>query len=266
MIEENIKMAVEGDKMALEKVVIEIQGLIYNLALRMLWHPEEAEDATQEVLIKIITNLGSFQHKSSFKTWVYRLASNTLINYKKRIQRQQLSFDKYATYLNQGFSDEIHYTPNEAERKLLIIEAKVGCSNAMLQCLNPESRMVYIVGEILEFNSQEGAFILDTNPVNFRKKLSRARARLHSFLNNNCGIVNPANKCRCYKKVDHAIQMRHIDPKNLLFTKGDETERLMQDINTIQSEVNLYQTNPDYQSPEKLLGEVKRIITANIKN
>jgi RNA polymerase sigma factor (sigma-70 family) len=256
-----VEQAVNGDKKALEKIVVQIQGLVYNLAIRMLWHPDDAKDATQDILIKIITNLSSFNHKSAFKTWVYRLASNNLINFKKKRFVSSISFDQYETQLNQGLSDTILYTTNKAEQNLLIQEAKVGCSNAMLQCLNKESRLTYIIGEILEFNSKEGAIILKITPENFRKKLSRARKSLHNFLNDNCGIVNRENKCRCYKKVDNSIKNGFIQPDNLLFTENIKDNNLIHTIENIGNEVNLYQTNPEYTASENFLNEVRRIVT-----
>jgi len=168
---------------------------------------------------------------------------------------------EYSTYLNQGLSNNIKYTNNEAEQKLLIIEAKVGCSNAMLQCLNAENRLVYIIGEILEFNGNEGSFILDYTPVNFRKRLSRAREKMSSFLNSNCGIINPSNKCKCHKKVDDAIDKKYINPNQLLFAKTNRTEELIESINTIQTQVGLHQSNPNYKTPEKILKGIKKIIT-----
>ncbi|MGB0523123.1 MAG: RNA polymerase sigma factor [Flammeovirgaceae bacterium] len=261
-LEEKVKLAVSGDKKALEKIVITIQDMIYNLALRMLWHPEDAKDAAQEILIKVITNLSSFKHRSTFKTWVYRLATNTLINFKKKKFNQPISFDSHAVQLQEGLSETISYSNNKAEQSLLIEEAKVGCSNAMLQCLNKESRITYIIGEILEFNSKEGATILQVSPENFRKRLSRARKSLHNFLQSNCGLVNPANTCRCHKKVDHSIKKGWITPNNLLFGTHQKHDRLIQAIEAIQNEVALYQSNPEYEAPEILLQEVKRIITA----
>ena len=71
-----VEKANSGDKNALELVVIEIKDLVYNLSLKMLLFPEDAKDATQEILIKIITHLSTFNHKSQFKTWVYRVATN----------------------------------------------------------------------------------------------------------------------------------------------------------------------------------------------
>ena len=260
-LEETVKKAVKGDKKALEEVVIEIQDLIYNLAIRMLWHPDNAKDATQDILIKIITNLGSFNHKSAFTTWVYKLTSNHLLNIKKKENASSLNFEKYEQQLNQDFSNSINYTKNQAEQKLLIQEAKIGCSNAMLQCLNEENRITYIIGEILEFNSKESAVILGISPENFRKRLSRTRNNLHQFLNNNCGIINPKNKCRCHKKVDSSIKKGFINPNNLLFTSNIKNTNLINSIENIQDEVSFYQSNPKYNTPKTLLKEVKRIVT-----
>jgi len=260
-LEKLVSQAVSGDKKSLEEIVIQIQDIVYNLAIRMLWHPDDAKDATQDILIKVITNLSSFKHKSAFKTWVYRLASNSLINFKKKKFINSISFDEYEMQLNQGLSDKIEYTTNKAKQNLLVQEAKVGCSNAMLQCLNQESRLTYIIGEILDFNSKEGAVILDITPENFRKKLSRARKNLHNFLNNNCGIINPKNKCRCYKKVDSSIKSGFIQPNNLLFAQNKKNTNLISTIENIENEVSLYQTNPEYNAPEILLKEVKRIVS-----
>jgi RNA polymerase sigma factor (sigma-70 family) len=58
-----------GDRQALEDLVHRHQAWIYNIAVRMLHHPQDAEDATQEILIKVLTRLASFEGRSSFRTW-----------------------------------------------------------------------------------------------------------------------------------------------------------------------------------------------------
>jgi RNA polymerase sigma factor (sigma-70 family) len=74
-LEQLVQQAQSGDKSALEHIVEQIQTKIYGLALRMLWHPEDARDATQEILIRIITRLGSFHGESKFTTWAYKVAA-----------------------------------------------------------------------------------------------------------------------------------------------------------------------------------------------
>jgi len=66
-----IKNAIQGDRQALEGLIVSVQDLVYNLALKMLLFPEDAKDASQEILIRVITHLSTFKGKSSFKTWVF---------------------------------------------------------------------------------------------------------------------------------------------------------------------------------------------------
>ncbi len=257
-----VAKAVNGDKIALEQVVKQTQDMLYNLALKMLWHPEEAKDATQEILIKMVTNLSKFGNRSSFKTWVYRLACNELLNYKAKHFRKKLNFEDFQWQLNQDQSEQISVTQNKAEKLLLIQEAKIGCSSAMLQCLDRESRLTYIVGEILAFNSNEAASILSIKPEAFRKRLSRIRVAVRSFVSQNCGLVNQKNDCRCHKKVDSNINLGIINRDNLLFASKDN-KKLVKIIDNVQNEVALFQSNPNYMAPKKLLREVKRILTTS---
>ena len=259
-LEQVVTQAIDGDKQALDQIINQIQSLIYNLSLKMLWHPEDAQDATQEILIKVITNLSSFRGDSAFTTWVYKISSNTLLNFKQKKWNQTISFDEFQEQLLDGISDSIGYTQNKAEQNLLTLEAKVGCSHAMLQCLNRESRVVYILGEILELTSQEGAVVLNLSPENFRQKLSRVRKKIQEFVNTNCGLVNSSCACRCDKKVDSSIQKGMIQPKELLFVERGEGHSLIEEIDSIQSEVNLFQSNPKYNTPEVMLTEIKNTV------
>jgi RNA polymerase sigma factor (sigma-70 family) len=69
-----------GSREALDGLVRAVQRPIYNLALRMLQRPADAEDATQEILIKLVTYLAQFRGESAFSTWIYRVASSHLLN------------------------------------------------------------------------------------------------------------------------------------------------------------------------------------------
>jgi RNA polymerase sigma factor (sigma-70 family) len=73
-----VAQAVAGDRHAVEELLTAIQGDVYNLAVRMLWSSDDAADATQEILMKVVTRLSSFRGESTFRTWVYRVAANHL--------------------------------------------------------------------------------------------------------------------------------------------------------------------------------------------
>src|SRR5262245_3135783 len=135
-LELQVALAQAGDRVALESVVDSIQHDMYTLALRFLWHPQDAEDATQEILVRIITNLGGFRGESSFHTWVYRVACNTLLSLrKKRMEHQTLSFEEFGEDLSRGLSDAPLMVQPDIDEALLLEEVKIGCTLAMLLCL-----------------------------------------------------------------------------------------------------------------------------------
>lgn len=108
-IEQNkyVEAALEGDSQALETLLIEVKNFIFNLSLRMLGNVHDAQDATQDILIRIMTRLDSFHQESAFTTWVYRLSVNYLINYKKSIFAQHsLSFEFYEQDTKNGFMEK----------------------------------------------------------------------------------------------------------------------------------------------------------------
>jgi len=219
-LEAEVTLAKAGHQKSLESVVHAIQKDVYGVALRFLWHPQDAEDATQEILIKVITNLGGFRGESGFKTWVYRIASNTLLTLKKkRMERQAFTFDEFADDLSQGISSSISIEC-DIDDELLLEEVKIGCTLAMLMCLDRKYRLAYILGEIVELDHCEAALVLEISQATFRQQLSRARQRILSFMTSKCGLLNSANVCRCKKRVDTAITLGRIDPDNLLFASS----------------------------------------------
>jgi RNA polymerase sigma factor (sigma-70 family) len=82
-LEHLARRAVDGDRDALEELVTALQGDVYGLALRMLWNREDAEDATQEILVRAVTRLSQFDFRSRLKTWVYRIAVNYILDVKR---------------------------------------------------------------------------------------------------------------------------------------------------------------------------------------
>ncbi len=207
--------AAAGDRAALEALLGRHQGWIHNLALRMLWDAHDAEDATQEILVKIATRLASFRGESAVRTWVWRVAANHLLSRRRgRVEGVVHDFDCYANALG-SLPDEDEPGPEE---RLLVQEAKVGCTMGMLLCLDREQRLAFVLGEILGANDAEGADALGTTRDGFRQRLSRARRQLQSFLSGRCSLVDPLNPCRCARKTRAFVRAGIVDPARLQFT------------------------------------------------
>ncbi len=203
-LEEIAQRAVGGDRAALETLVRAMQSDIYGLALRMLCNREDAEDATQEILVRIVTRLSQFDFRSKLKTWAFRVAVNYILDVKKSaVERLRLSFESFAQDLTEGLGLE---APSETEYSLLIEEVKIGCSLAMLQCLDRPHRSAYVLGEILELSGTEAADVLEISPDLFRKRLQHARTAILKFTRNHCGLVSDAAACSCNRQVPAALR------------------------------------------------------------
>jgi RNA polymerase sigma factor (sigma-70 family) len=205
------RKAIDGDRDAVARIVRELQGSVYALALRMLWHPQDAEDATQEILVRVVTRLAQFDFASRLRTWVYRVATNYLLDVKKScVERQKLNFTSYAEDLAEGLSQD---GPFDAERSLLTEEVKLGCTLGMLQCLDRPHRLAYVLGEILELPAPEAAEAMSLEPAAFRKRLQRARDAIETFTRAHCGLVSDTAACACNRRVPVAIETGRVLPK-----------------------------------------------------
>ena len=206
-LETLVEQAKRGNRNALESLIERIQDRVYGLAIRMLGHPADAQDATQEILAKVVTHLVSFRQESAFTTWVYRVASHHLLTTRKRrAERKELTFEQCEGEIDRIASGPWLASSPEAEQGLLMEEIRIRCMQSILLCLDRGLRIAYILGEIFELTSDEGGYILSIAPTTFRKRLSRARKRIHNFMGKNCALVSPQNSCHCGKWGYNAIK------------------------------------------------------------
>jgi len=260
--------AKEGNREALESLVRAIQRDVYSLAMRFLWHPQDAEDATQEILIRVITGLSGFKGDSNFRTWVYRVASNTLLTLgKKRMEQTALSFEEFGEALAAGFSEAPLTDTHDVASALLLEEVKVGCTHAMLMCLDRDHRFAYILGEILDLDHREGAEILAISPAAFRKRLSRANTRIVSFMTSHCGLVEPANACHCRLRVNAAVEHGCVRPDELLFAQSlSQAKRFPEVLQTIRQleetrrAAALYRSHPQLEPSDTFMSWLTKLL------
>jgi RNA polymerase sigma factor (sigma-70 family) len=259
---ELIERAKEGDRAALEKLLLRHQAWVFNIAVRMVFQPEDAAEVTQEVLIKIVTRLSTFQGKCRFRTWLYRIAVNHVLNMRRRRRENEaLTFAAYGDAIN-GTPDSDLPDPNAVpvEVPVLVEETKNACTLGMLLCLDRKQRLVFTLGAILGASDTVGAEVLEITPDNFRQLLARARRDLHSFMNNQCGLVNANNPCSCAKKTKGFIQGGHVDPHNLMFVPQqvqrvrDLADEAVRDIDDLveRQHVEVFREHPFLQTPDQI--------------
>ncbi len=250
-----IDQATTGNKAALEAVLADVQDLVFNLSLRMLGTFHDAEDASQDILLKVMTHLSSFKGESAFTTWVFRIAVNHLKDYKKHMFAQfPLSFEFYGDDIRNGKLHDIPDLTQNVEKAILAEELKLSCTNVMLQCLDPESRCVFILGTMFQVDSRIAGDILGITPEAYRQRLSRVRKKMADFLSEYCGAYGNG-ACHCADRINYAIQSHRLAPDRLDFTTAKpsdtaaEVTAAMEEIDGYSQQFSFCRT---YQSPERL--------------
>lgn len=258
-----IEKATAGEKESLETVLLSVQDFVFNLSLRMLGSFPDAEDATQDILLKVITHLSSFKGESAFSTWVFRIAVNHLKNYQKHMfAKFPLSFEFYGDDIKNGNKDDIPDLTQNVEASILAEELKLSCTNVMLQCLDTESRCIFILGTMFRVDSRIAGDILGITPEAYRKRLSRIRSRMADFLTEYCGEYGNGT-CHCTDRINYAIQNHRINPAQLSFTTAvpmetmAEVKEAMEDIDDLSQTFSFCKA---YQSPERLKAFIQNFL------
>lgn len=233
-----VRLAAEGDKGALEQLLTGVQDLVFNLSLRMLGTIHDAEDASQEILIRVMTNLASFRGESAFTTWVFRIAVNHLKNYRKSMFAQHpLSFEYYGEDIVSGKEKDIPDLTMGVDRNLLEQELKLSCTNVMLQCLDTDSRCIYILGTMFHVDSRLAAEILEISPEAYRQRLSRIKKKMAGFLDEYCGLSGKG-VCSCSKRISYAIATHRVNPEKPEYTSLEENTEFLQECKTAMEEID----------------------------
>ncbi len=218
---ELLKASLKGNKDSLNELIAIHRPYIFNVAWKFSFDPQDAEDLTQEALIKVITKLSQFNFKSQFRTWLYKIVFNEFLQSKRRNGEKQFTdFEHQEKRL-----DAIQNTPfldekEEAAYEELAKEVRYRCLSGMIMCLTREQRLLFIVGETFGVDHNLGSELFNMSKANYRVKLHRARKELINFMQQKCGLMNPENPCRCGKKAKTMHKNGYLTEDQLFFNVG----------------------------------------------
>ena len=173
-----------------------------------------------------------------------------------------LSFEFYGEDIKNGKTDNVPDLTQNVESAILAEELKMSCTNVMLQCLDTESRCIFILGTMFKMDSRIAGEILGITPDAYRQRLSRIRGKMAAFLKEYCGAYG-SGTCRCANRVNYAIQNHRINPAHLDFAAAKPTEimvevkRAMEDIDGLSQEFSFCKT---YQSPASLKEFIRKFL------
>ena len=178
-----ISKAKAGGRSALSELVSNYSERIYNLALRMLRNKEDAEDILQETFLTVIEKLNTFDGRSVFFTWIYRIATNASL---MKLRKKKLVYTEYPD--NPDFENSTKNTAfvDWSQDPLLNVQNKE-VKKILDDAINELAdiyRMVFILRDIEHLSIKETSKILEISEENVKIRLRRARLFLREKLSN----------------------------------------------------------------------------------
>jgi RNA polymerase sigma factor (sigma-70 family) len=254
-----VERAVAGEEDAISQVIRSVEKGVFALALRMV-PGGEAEDACQEALVKIVRGLPGFRGDSRFSTWAYAVASRSFLDYRRGRYRE-------ASYgveeLRDDLADGLDMTASaRPEDRVYLGQVLVGCARALLQCLDGDHRLAYVLGHVMEFPTPEAAEISGVDEATYRKRLSRARDRISTALDGHCGVINPRASCRCARRLGKARALGRAG--DALPPTGVDVEQLsavIQEMNGLSARAAAYhQAEGEPRVPSDIVARVRALV------
>jgi RNA polymerase sigma-70 factor (ECF subfamily) len=167
------RKAADGDNGALDALLRNHSALVHGVCRRILGNPDDALDATQEALIAIARKIGSFDGRSKFSTWAYRVATNAALDEARRRGRRPVPFESLpetgpgtrGAATDAGIADRLDV-------------------DAALAQLTPEYRAAVALRDLVGMDYAEISDVLGIPPGTVRSRISRGRAALADLLGN----------------------------------------------------------------------------------
>ena len=175
---ELIRRAKQGDMLAFEELILQHEKIVYNLALRMMNHSEDAQDISQEVFLKAYRSLQNFDERSAFSTWLYRITHNTCIDeMRKRKGKQSYSLEEELESADGSLQRQVADAGDTPEESLMRKEQKSEILQA-LDTLSEEHKAAIILRDVKGMAYEEIAEILELSLGTVKSRISRARNQL----------------------------------------------------------------------------------------
>ena len=168
---ELIRLAQQGDTEAFGQLVVQHQRAVFNIAYRMVGNHQEAEDVAQESFVKAYQALARFDRERPFAPWLYRITTNTALNWIKR-RRPEAELEEETLHGSAADSPEVQAIAAEASERL----------RAAVATLPPNYRAAIELRHFQGLSYQEMSEVLDAPLSDVKSWLFRARRRLREVL------------------------------------------------------------------------------------
>ncbi|GGB94897.1 RNA polymerase sigma factor [Cellulomonas carbonis] len=262
-----LAQAVDGDVDAMTELCRHLQHVVYRLALRFFSSREDAEDVTQEILLKVVTHLSAYEGRAKVTTWVYTIASRHLLATRRRAVEDSVRGPQaFAEWIDRNMASEEPDVADQAEYEALCGEVRIACTYGMLLCLSRDLRITYLLGDLVGLPDTEGAEALEISPAAYRQRLARARRTMRGIIAGRCGLVRAENPCRCSRQVDSSIRYGILDPARRDWAghpgvdapiPATTVRRAADQLDLAEALAEVYRTDPTFLAPDGVLHRLR---------
>ena len=180
-----VRSFLAGEREAFDKLVVRYRNRVFNICYRFLGDYQDAEDTAQDIFLKVYRSLKQFKFRSSFYTWLYRIAVNTCKNRLKSQGRTRMKM-RFTLSDDEG-NDSSHPSriiADESRNPLTEIEKKerMKLIQKAIDSLSADQKAVVILRDIEGLSYEEIADITGIKPGTLKSRLSRARFGLREKL------------------------------------------------------------------------------------
>lgn len=173
----------QGDQGAFSEIVETRKGMVYNTVLGLLQHPEDAEDVTQEVFIKVFESVRQFKGESAFSTWLYRIAVTTALEFLRKKKRKK-RFAFITSLFGEG--DTPVTDPPDFVHPGVLLDRRENARVLFkaIQKLPENQRIAFSLHKVEGLSYQEVADVMETTVSAVESLIHRARQNLRKSLEN----------------------------------------------------------------------------------
>ena len=170
--------------------------MVSSVCHRMIQDNDLARDASQQVWLSIIKALPGFRRESKISTWIYSITRRIVLDFARN--ERQYSTQFLSGYFRSGDMDLPDYP--DFDKEIWVREMCDKCLTGMLHCLDNESRLIYILKDVVQLSYAEISEIMEKEEPSIRQISSRVHKKLRNFLDNECVLYNPKGACHCRMK------------------------------------------------------------------
>ncbi|RST61551.1 RNA polymerase sigma factor [Siminovitchia terrae] len=180
-----VQEVLSGNKQAYSHIINKYKNQLYATILGMTRNPHDAQDLVQEALIKVYYQLGKYDNRGSFASWIYRVAINHCMDEFRKKRHIEVRMTEESMEKNLEHP-EVIFLKKEKNKQLELL----------MDTLPEDERMIILLRYVNELSYEEISELVDVPVSTVRNKLHRAKKKMRNTIKREGGYFNEVSNCR----------------------------------------------------------------------